>query len=427
MRIVLFGRAWVFVMFTLFAWVGNAHAQKMRVHFIDVGQGAATLLEFQCAAILVDTGSEQNGEFEGTEAIMDYLESFFAARPDLNNTLRSLILTHAHIDHTRGVKAILAKYSVLNGVTNGFEKGSGKFGQIALHKKAIAAEHARDSFGFRAVWMRDVIPGVGLTDGAIDPVKCDDADPKITALWGRVHEEYGWKAKQIDNGNNHSVVLRVDFGKSSMLISGDLEADAIPDLLALHKSTALLDVDVYHVGHHGAANGTTEPMLRAMTPKMAVIAMGPADRRESMSAWKHGHPRKVTVELLAKHIKTTRPATKVLVATGQSTFETFPLTRANYSTGWDGTVVLEADVDGTWGHSGGAQKPSQIDLNVATVAELITLPMIGPARARAIVEYRGQVSRDSRRPFASVDDLIDVTGLGKGTISAIRHLVTVKP
>jgi len=81
----------------------------MRVHFIDVGQGAATLVEFPCAAVLIDTGGEANGEFDSTDSLLDYLDDFFSRRVDLKETFHALILTHPHIDHTRGVSAILGK------------------------------------------------------------------------------------------------------------------------------------------------------------------------------------------------------------------------------------------------------------------------------------------------------------------------------
>ena len=45
----------------------------MRVHLIDVGQGAATLIEFSCAAVLVDTGGESNDQFDSTTHLMTYL------------------------------------------------------------------------------------------------------------------------------------------------------------------------------------------------------------------------------------------------------------------------------------------------------------------------------------------------------------------
>ncbi len=64
----------------------------------------------------------------------------------------------------------------------------------------------------------------------------------------------------------------------------------------------------------------------------------------------------------------------------------------------------------------------RIDLNSATGAELETLPAIGPRRAEAIVADRLQ-----RGPFASIEDLDRVPGIGKGTIERIRAYVTVEP
>lgn len=129
-------------------WVGPAwiaYAQTMRVHVIDVGQGAATLVEFPCAAILVDTGGESNEEFKSDDALIAYLDAFFARRADLNKTLQSLILTHPHVDHTRGVKRVISRYKIRNAVTNGTEpKDQGGTGQRALHAKVADSEEDDD-------------------------------------------------------------------------------------------------------------------------------------------------------------------------------------------------------------------------------------------------------------------------------------------
>ncbi len=61
-----------------------------------------------------------------------------------------------------------------------------------------------------------------------------------------------------------------------------------------------------------------------------------------------------------------------------------------------------------------------IDLNTATVAELDQLPGVGPATASAIIEHR-----DESGPFASVDDLTDVKGIGPAKLDALRDLVRV--
>ena len=61
-----------------------------------------------------------------------------------------------------------------------------------------------------------------------------------------------------------------------------------------------------------------------------------------------------------------------------------------------------------------------LDLNTATLEQLDALPGIGPATAQAILDQRDKVGR-----FASVDDLLDVRGIGPAKLDAIRDLVTV--
>src|SRR5688572_22272117 len=65
---------------------GDASAPKMRVHLIDIGQGAATLVEFSCGAILIDTGGEYSRRYDSTQALVSYLRTFFESRPDLDET-----------------------------------------------------------------------------------------------------------------------------------------------------------------------------------------------------------------------------------------------------------------------------------------------------------------------------------------------------
>ena len=77
-------------------------SSRMRVHLVDVGQGAATLFEFPCGAVLVDTGGETNDRFDGQAKLDAYLDKFFDGRPDLDRTLDAVFITHPHIDHTRG-------------------------------------------------------------------------------------------------------------------------------------------------------------------------------------------------------------------------------------------------------------------------------------------------------------------------------------
>jgi competence protein ComEA len=86
--------------------------------------------------------------------------------------------------------------------------------------------------------------------------------------------------------------------------------------------------------------------------------------------------------------------------------------------------VVSADgggsVGGGAGGAGGAAAAGPIDLNAATVEQLDTLPGVGPATAAAIVSHR-----ERNGPFASVDGLLDVRGIGPAKLEALRDLVTV--
>lgn len=62
----------------------------------------------------------------------------------------------------------------------------------------------------------------------------------------------------------------------------------------------------------------------------------------------------------------------------------------------------------------------KININTASLAELVTLPGIGPVKAQAIIDYRNQ-----NGPFRAVDDLLKVSGIGPKTLETIRDKITV--
>ncbi len=316
---------------------------KMRVHLIDIGQGAATLIEFSCAAILIDTGGEEGRRFDSTRNLIEYLRAFFASRPDLNDTLALMVLTHPHIDHTRAAPVVFGELTVQNLVTDGMVTSSGgKQQRMAIN--AAKAKHV----GLQAI-SATAVPAGGLTSAVIDPVSCPDGDPDIRVMWGAVDKSrVRWAPKDFDNANNHSVAVRVTLGKSSILITGDLEDDGIDALLAKHKGTQSLDVDVYQVGHHGSYNATTKQLLSALSPKLALISFGPHDRKGLWTGWAYGHPRAVTIELLEKALAKAapRPAVVVPVAASAKHFEGWQITAPIYATGWDSDVIVTMTAEG---------------------------------------------------------------------------------
>src|SRR5687768_289089 len=116
--------------------VRTPQAGEMNAHFINVGQGAAVLLEFTCGAALLDTGGEKNDSFDSTEALGNYLKAFFDRRSDLDERLQMVVISHPHIDHTRGLPMVLREFDVDLLVDNGQETGSGGRQQKAAHMRA---------------------------------------------------------------------------------------------------------------------------------------------------------------------------------------------------------------------------------------------------------------------------------------------------
>jgi hypothetical protein len=244
------------------------------------------------------------------------------------------------------VPVVLAKYAPRNVVTNGQTAGSG-----AEYQNALKAWGVGHHVGLREVHLDD-IPARGLTDDVIDPVHGTDVDPVITVLWGQVATDPGWgeayKKPRFTNCNNHCIVVRVDFGQASVLVTGDLEEPAIKDMLKRYEGTGLLDVDVYEVGHHGSANGTTPEFVAAMSPDFAVIECGRPDHEAQYCAWAFGHPRGEIVAMLEAGIPTRREPVHVRLGHDAKKFEDRTVSKAVYATGWDGTVSLEAGADGVF-------------------------------------------------------------------------------
>ena len=313
----------------------------MVAHFIDMGQADATLLEFPCGAVLIDAGAVEGDE----SRLVDYLTTFFSERPDLQNTLHAVIITHNHIDHTRALREVAEQFKILNYVDNGNLGFEGELG-------TGDPRWMRTQTQIRQTIVKDqkikrLSRKKGLTNPIIDPIDCGNLNPQIRILSGWKEQNPGWSERHFKNMNNHSLVVRVDFGEASFLFTGDLEEDGIHSLLAWYEGTDLLDVDVYQVGHHGSYNATNPALVRAMTPEIAVISMGRWDDGKQATnrynTWSYGHPRKDTILALREGIKRTRDKPKWFhVAKAAKKFSRYRIKKAIYGTGWEGTIKIKA-------------------------------------------------------------------------------------
>ncbi|HOX47318.1 MAG TPA: hypothetical protein PK668_27240 [Myxococcota bacterium] len=320
---------------------------SMRVHFIDVGQGNATLFEFPCGAMLVDLGGEQNAAFDGVQALRSYLTAFFERRADLQRTLALVAVTHPLIDHVRGASFLLAidsPFKIQNIITNGQESSSG-----AEELKRIHLWAAAEQIPLARIAKNDVLPMRGLSDAVVDPIQCPGFDPDIRVLYsGPELQPTDWERRDFENLNNRSMVLRVDFGETSVLLLSDLEKTGRSVLLSTMIGSRALDVDIVQAARHGGGTGPNREFMDEVTPEVAVISVGPSSRQAPGSAWELGYPNKVAVTRLVGAVRGNRERPlEAQVAVGPKRFEPLRIERAIYATGWDGTLVFEAGLKGS--------------------------------------------------------------------------------
>lgn len=228
-------------------WIAQRYFRTdLRVTFLDVGQGDATVIEFPGSHVMViDGGGFLSQTFDSGEAILaPFLWQKKIGRVD------TLVLTHPHLDHYGGLEFLARHFGVTAFWSNGKQsKGSRSF--TALDET--------------------------LTERGIEThVLCRSAAvpaPKIGGVRIQVlHPPCGRTG--LDT-NNSSLVLRLSHGDVDMLLTGDIEATAEDMLLSAREP---LDSEVLKVPHHGSGTSSSPRFLEAVSPDVAVASLGHLNR-----------------------------------------------------------------------------------------------------------------------------------------------------
>ncbi len=325
----------------------------MYAHYINVGQAASVLLEFPCGAVLIDAGAQDEVYRRG---LIDFLNKFFDRRKDLNRTLSLLMITHPHIDHTFALKDVASTFRVDHYVDDGLETGD-RGNQKWMQGQTITAKIKYETHTFEEITQGG--NKTGLTSATIDPVNCPNGDPKIILYSGSFAKQPAdWTDDAYDNKNNNSLVVKVTFGQASFLFTGDLQEEGLAKMVETYGTTKALDVDVLMVGHHGAANATTEEYLDLVTPKYAIISCGEWDfgkrgtgqKPKAFTTYAYGHPRISTINMLEEYVPDKRSGTPLRVKAGEGAgdFRFVNIDKRIYATAWDQTVTIRATTTGTY-------------------------------------------------------------------------------
>lgn len=244
----------------------------LEIHVIDVGQGDAVLLRSAQATVLVDCGTN-----ESERALSAYLSRLRVEHLDY------LILSHPHEDHMGGADMILRELDVdtvlLPDVTPEEDIGA-----------QLAAAYAASTATVRTAVAGDVLTVGELTVTVLSPPE-----------------------QCFEQMNDNSLVLRVTYGDTALLLTGDAEQAVEQYLLTTYDAQAL-DCDLLKAGHHGSQTSSSEELLEALTPAYVAISCGKGNP--------YGHPMQQVLDRIAavgaRACRTDREGSLVFVSDGET-------------------------------------------------------------------------------------------------------------
>lgn len=233
--------------------VSNGELGVVEYHFIDVGQGDATLIRTPEGDILIDAG-----ENSAEEDLKNYLDLCGV------EVLYYAVFTHPDSDHIGGADMVLAEYEVLNVIKPELEKDTKVYTRMM---EAIAAEGCT---------VYNALPGEIYSLGEFD-MFVFGPDPNN---------------KKLDS-NNSSIVIKATWGNTTAMLTGDAEEPAEESILATFSADELGSM-LLKMGHHGSKTSSTDAWLAAVKPTIAVISCGKDN--------KYGHPHAEVLARIAPYV-----------------------------------------------------------------------------------------------------------------------------
>lgn len=232
---------------------------KMFVDFIDVGQGDCTLIRTEDTVILID-----GGEAGEADVVINHLKENGVAKIDC------CIATHPHSDHIGSLADVLNEFDI---------------------DTVIMPEIPED-----------IIPTTRTYENFLDSVDANARNvyPAVageTYEYGELKLEILGPTKDYDDLNLMSVVAKVSYGDTSVMLTGDTEIQAENDMLAYEygyeSSVDVFSADILKVAHHGSSTSTSDEWLYLVGPEYAVISCALDNS--------YGHPHKETIKKLEKN------------------------------------------------------------------------------------------------------------------------------
>ena len=244
----------------------------LSIHILNVGKADAIYIKSNENNLLIDSG-----DTDTKEQVVQYLKNNNVKKLDL------IIATHPHKDHIAGMPNVINTFSI------------DKFIMPDLSEDIVPTSKTYTS----------MIKSLNDNNVPVEkPIPGDTFDI------GDLNIEILGPVNKYENLNDNSVVAKITYKNTSFLFTGDAEKDSEADLIS---SGANLKSTVLKVGHHGSKTSSTQKFLSAISPKYAVISVGPDS---------NNLPKDSTIERLKKNnietYRTDKNGTVVFVSDGDN-------------------------------------------------------------------------------------------------------------
>lgn len=242
---------------------------KLMVHYLDVGQGDSIFIELPNGeAMLIDSGENHHGE-----GIIEYIEN------EGYNRIDYLVGTHPHSDHIGSMAYIVNNFDIGSIYLPKVSANTKQYESLlsAIQNKGLTVKNGKAGV--------NVVSGTGFSADIIAPLTIDKG-----------------------NLNNCSIVLKIVFGTTSFLFTGDAETGEMNDI-----DKGELRSDVLKAGHHGSKTSTTNKLIKKIKPEFTVISCGKGNE--------YGHPHSEVLKALEKTgsrvYRTDKDQTIIIISDGR--------------------------------------------------------------------------------------------------------------
>lgn len=331
---------------------------RLTVHYIDVGQADATLIELngnEKFVILIDAG-----DFTGDE-VVPYLKSQSIEKIDI------AIATHPDADHIGQLDQVLAEFQVDEVWMSGNTSTSDTFQRVltAIDEKSVRYEEPRMGDQYE-----------------VGPLLIEVLYPQTIT----------------GNANEESLSLRLSYGDMNFVFTGDAEKE---NELEMIRSGVNLGAEFLHLGHHGSSTSTSMEFLKAVSPEVAIYSAGKNNS--------YGHPDEEVVSLVQSsgiELYGTDVHGSIIVTTDGKSYQ--------LETKQAGTIEapLVPEEPNAVSDAPESSPTGCININTASKEDIEKIIHIGPERAEELIQLR---------PFNSVEDLSKIKGIGPSRIKDIKE------